>query len=77
MNFVKVFNFIKKRFEETQKLNNEDFDEMVRLFNKLRVKYPSIERISSGLLLDGEYLRYGLDTEHKMKVIRFDHDKSC
>jgi len=59
MNFIKVFNFIMKRLNETDKLNKEDRDALERMFNSLRVKYPSLETVSSGLLLDGEYLRYG------------------
>ncbi len=64
MNFIELFDFIKKRFEEMGVLTDADTKTLSALFNTLRVRYPSLDITFSGLVLDKDYLRYGFSTEH-------------
>ena len=65
MRFDDLFSFILKRFNEID-FDNEDAEELKRIFTRIRIKY-NISHLNSGVVLDKEYKSYGFNEKKETK----------
>ena len=57
LSFNAVFRFLLKRFDE---IGFTDIEEIKKFDNRMRVKYPHVFFLESGLIINPEYENYGL-----------------
>ena len=58
MNFDELFDFVLKRWDEIG-FREDEAQELAQILRRVKVKYPYIIRLSSGVILDSEYAKFG------------------